>query len=967
MKEGMHTEVLKTARHWLFFAVLLAGCAFVLTPNAADAQGNTVGSAVSSVTGTNNSGNSSMVPSGGPDSIQDADTVRAGDIRAHYFKRYPYAKAAATHDILVPAASAPGTAALSGSTGSQANRLTRSASPGSTHAVAAYLPLSLYGVPPLIPLPYTQPQTPLIAKDTPATKRDDELFNDEGILGAAGGATTTGAGSAAGAGGVAAVGIPTGLSAGLLGGAGLSALGVGTQNRLLTTFGVPMSDSQFQIIDRENKQRFLELLFDPERTMWLSNTTAQMQTQAASNSMAGNAEQANTTAVGNILSASDSTGSSNSSGLGGAGSSLTGNSTAGSSITGTGTVSMGSLINIANENAGMPLSGIMPGVSSIPDASSIPGVSNITGSTTISGIAGNTSGSRTIRQSVWMVQQMYKYVSVPIAILLLLPGALLTQVKGQVAQAFKINQDDASSPFEGILRALIAVFLIGAIPLIVSASIDVGNALAYSCSPWVSASVIQQWAHEVLFNTSMKKDENTIEPVPGDSGTSARSGSSLSSVATGSSGQTGSGTSGGTNNGFLSGSISNFFSSISKGLSGVPGISSLSKGLNGILNQSNVPTGQGPSSNSNESQTAAENESYLSVALVLVFNMVNYLFSLAVMILGAFQLVFACYLYLLGPIAAALFAWPKVSKAYKDVFGDWANAIIQVSLWRFYWMIILAIMTQRILYILDNGGNFDLQWEIIVFTCLMGLMMWVPFSPWNFDPAMAFDQAMMASSQLAQAAGPALASAAQAAGVPQSTINAIGNEYNQIMAPMTQWMGSFEQADGGYLQTQSPYYNAPTSGASSGGSSGNNGGNNSPGGTPPTSTAPGAEGQYSPYSGSTSPPPSATSPPPTSAANMMPALSMPMGDMFAGQAGNTAAGMQNEQMVGQMLGGTQTQAMQTSTLPLTAQTQATAYVNPSAGQADTSQGAQQMASQYMPLLPPSATVNPPPSSENYNA
>ena len=31
----------------------------------------------------------------------------------------------------------------------------------------------------------------------------------------------------------------------------------------LTTFGVPVSDSQFQIIDRENKQRFLELIVRP--------------------------------------------------------------------------------------------------------------------------------------------------------------------------------------------------------------------------------------------------------------------------------------------------------------------------------------------------------------------------------------------------------------------------------------------------------------------------------------------------------------------------------------------------------------------------------------------------------------------------------------------------------------------------------------------------------------------------------
>ncbi len=36
---------------------------------------------------------------------------------------------------------------------------------------------------------------------------------------------------------------------------------------------------------------------------------------------------------------------------------------------------------------------------------------------------------KTISQAVWMVQQMYKNFSIPLAILLLLPGAVITQLK----------------------------------------------------------------------------------------------------------------------------------------------------------------------------------------------------------------------------------------------------------------------------------------------------------------------------------------------------------------------------------------------------------------------------------------------------------------------------------------------------------------------------------------------------------
>ena len=55
---------------------------------------------------------------------------------------------------------------------------------------------------------------------------------------------------------------------------------------LFQTFGFPVSDTQFQIIQRYNDNRMLEEMFDPERIMWLTSTIAGMQSTSAANGAA---------------------------------------------------------------------------------------------------------------------------------------------------------------------------------------------------------------------------------------------------------------------------------------------------------------------------------------------------------------------------------------------------------------------------------------------------------------------------------------------------------------------------------------------------------------------------------------------------------------------------------------------------------------------------------------------------------
>lgn len=297
------------------------------------------------------------------------------DIRLNYFRRFPYAKAASEHtlggaDVIIPVEK--------GHNLMQSKCKLDQNHDAPHRDVVVYQPVIKFcNDDPEDGVCYMQPL--LIAGDEPCAFRDLELFN----------------------------------------------------TAMQGTVGMPLSDTQFQILDRENKQRFIELLFDPERYMWLATNTGQMQGAAGANSFAGVAENTFNSAFDRIMQGDGSGGGGGGGGSGGGGG-----------------ASGGSLINLANENALVPCT-----------AGTIP---------------------RMTSQACWMVLKMYHQVFVPIGILLLLPGAVITHTKGMVSQGFMLSNEDASSPWEGILRAMITVFLIPATQLIVSYAIDIGNSLAPS-------------------------------------------------------------------------------------------------------------------------------------------------------------------------------------------------------------------------------------------------------------------------------------------------------------------------------------------------------------------------------------------------------------------------------------------------------------------------------------------------------
>ncbi|MGH9552833.1 MAG: hypothetical protein ACRD3W_25865, partial [Terriglobales bacterium] len=69
-------------------------------------------------------------------------------------------------------------------------------------------------------------------------------------------------------------------------------------------------------------------------------------------------------------------------------------------------------------------------------------------------------------------------IFVPMALLLLLPGAVLAQVKAIIAAGSPVLGQ--INPFEGILRSIIAIFMIPGTYLIINYSIDVANSITFT-------------------------------------------------------------------------------------------------------------------------------------------------------------------------------------------------------------------------------------------------------------------------------------------------------------------------------------------------------------------------------------------------------------------------------------------------------------------------------------------------------
>ncbi len=389
----------------------------------------------------------------------------------------------------------------------------------------------------------------------------------------------------------------------------------------LTTFGVgPISDTQFQMIDRQDNQRFLELMFDPERWLWSARAAGIMQQQQMATNMANTADIAESTAVDTL---------------------------------------MENLINVANENAAESCDGNIP--------------------------------KKKRSHVVYMVQEMYKQVFVPMALLILLPGAVITQMKGMVQfGVLNSSDDDAQSPFSGIIRSIIAIFLIPASQLIVSYMIDVGNSMANEVKPWINPAVITGYAHEQQYGAQRDMTTNVLSQESEKPQEESRTNTTTAILGAQSSG----------------------------------GQDDIGKAYGGP-----------------EKKSVEEHTYQLSKQMQLIYNVFNVGAAWAIEVLCEFQWVMISYLFLLGPLAGAFYAWPNVSKGsgggpglFNKVFTNWLEAVFMLCLWRFWWNVVLACETTYILWMQDKGWFYpNSDWELMVYTSFQVLLLSVPVAPFAFN------------------------------------------------------------------------------------------------------------------------------------------------------------------------------------------------------------------------------------------
>ncbi|HEY9787184.1 MAG TPA: hypothetical protein V6D17_17475, partial [Candidatus Obscuribacterales bacterium] len=145
---------------------------------------------------------------------------------------------------------------------------------------------------------------------------------------------------------------------------------------------------------------------------------------------------------------------------------------------------------------------------------------------------------------------------------------------------------------------------------------------------------------------------------------------------------------------------------------------------------------------SNTSNPQLDQRPYAVQTFQMFLNMIKMSLTFGLLIVFAFQLVMSCYLMLLGPIAAALYTWPgAVGRLFKNVFTSWVDAVVNLSLWRFWWILIVLVMVTRIQWLKDIGEYVpNTEWETLMFLCFLVMMCYVPFAPFELKPGELVDR-----------------------------------------------------------------------------------------------------------------------------------------------------------------------------------------------------------------------------------
>lgn len=233
---------------------------------------------------------------------------------------------------------------------------------------------------------------------------------------------------------------------------------------------------------------------------------------------------------------------------------------------------------------------------------------------------------------------------VPMAFLLLLPGAVLCQVKSIASQGFAVLGE--ISPFEGIFRAIVATFLIPATYLVVNYGIDVGNAITKSISD----------SYRSCFGTDMYEDAfcGHIRAFP----------IRLPEENTG--------------------QIENIHTVMFNYFGSTPLARLEGQTLSIKYEDPCAGIYIVPPDRSNEIVPYLVNEERMA------FNQINAGFTCAWTILCAVQEAYLYYLWFVGPVMAALWVYP--SKQLRDSFPSWIEGVVSICFWNMFWNTTIMLM-----------------------------------------------------------------------------------------------------------------------------------------------------------------------------------------------------------------------------------------------------------------------------------
>jgi len=228
-------------------------------------------------------------------------------------------------------------------------------------------------------------------------------------------------------------------------------------------------------------------------------------------------------------------------------------------------------------------------------------------------------------------------IFVPMGILLLLPGALLTQVRAIMAAGNPVLGN--INPLEGIMRSVIAIFLIPGTYLVVNYSIDLSNSITFTINS----------EYFRLFGSDMYKDAICAEirafPVRGEQ----------------------------ENRNALDLPVPAMTPLVNPG-----GLFAQFEGM--MENKIEDPCSglyQAPGGRADEAMSSS------SVAARLGLNGSNAALTASWNILCAFQMAYLYYLWFVGPVAAGLWVWPM--KQLRGALPSWVEGVITLAFWSLFW------------------------------------------------------------------------------------------------------------------------------------------------------------------------------------------------------------------------------------------------------------------------------------------